>query len=163
MTYHLARTYQYVKEVRIRHPFLIFLNTPVYWRVMKQIVTINFHIQSECEKIENRKVWYSERLMMMNCFCGMVDRRKAFSLISNRYHCLDQRSSSSRISDTPQAGFEPELRLYWMKLCSSDNHYTTAPPPNRGTIIFFISNWFTHHCHKLVLTQCSSYFKFDAM
>ena len=98
-------------------------------------------------------------LMMMNCFCGMVDRRKAFSLISNRYHCLDQRSSSSRISDTPQAGFEPELRLYWMKLCSSDNHYTTAPPPNRGTIIFFISNWFTHHCHKLVLTQCSSYIK----
>ena len=37
-------------------------------------------------------------LMMMNCFCGMVDRRKAFSLISSRDHC--QRSSPSRISDT---------------------------------------------------------------
>ena len=23
---------------------------------------------------------------------------------------------------------EPEFKLYWMKLCSSDNHYTTAPP-----------------------------------
>ena len=44
-------------------------------------------------------------MMMMNCFCGMVDRRKAFSLISSRDYC--QRSSPSRISDTPRAGFEP--------------------------------------------------------
>ena len=41
-------------------------------------------------------------MMMMNCFCGVVDRRKAFSLISSRGHC--QRSSPSWISDTPQAG-----------------------------------------------------------
>ena len=26
-------------------------------------------------------------MMMMNCFCGIVDRRKAFSLISSRDHC----------------------------------------------------------------------------
>ena len=25
-------------------------------------------------------------MMMMNCFCGMIDRRKAFSLISSRDH-----------------------------------------------------------------------------
>ena len=37
-------------------------------------------------------------------FGGMVDRQKAFSLISSRDHC--QRSSPSRIPDTPQAGFE---------------------------------------------------------
>ena len=43
-------------------------------------------------------------MMMMNCFCGMVDRRKAFSLISSRDHL--QRSSPSRISDTPRAGLE---------------------------------------------------------
>ena len=43
-------------------------------------------------------------MVMMNCFCGMVDRQKAFSLISSRDHC--QRSSTSSISDTPQAGFE---------------------------------------------------------
>ena len=36
---------------------------------------------------------------MLNCFCGMVDQRKAFSLIS------------SRISDTPRAGFEPAQNL----------------------------------------------------
>ena len=64
-------------------------------------------------------------MMLMNCFCGMVDRRKAFSLISSREHC--QRSSPSQISDTRGAGFEPEFRLSWMKMCSSDNHYTTAP------------------------------------
>ena len=46
---------------------------------------------------------------MMNCFCGMVDRRKAFSLISSRDHC--QRSSPSRISDTPWVGFEPAQNL----------------------------------------------------
>ena len=48
-------------------------------------------------------------MMMMNCFCGMVDQRKAFSLISSRDHC--QRSSPSRISDTPGAGFEPAQNL----------------------------------------------------
>ena len=29
----------------------------------------------------------SLEMMMMNCFCGMVDWRKAFSLISSRGHC----------------------------------------------------------------------------
>ena len=44
-------------------------------------------------------------MMMMNCFCRMFDRRKVFGLISSRDHC--QRSSTSLISDTSQAGFEP--------------------------------------------------------
>ena len=48
-------------------------------------------------------------MMMMNCFCGMVDRRKTFSLISSWDHC--QRSSPSRISDTPRAGFEAAQNL----------------------------------------------------
>ena len=42
-------------------------------------------------------------------FCGMVDRRKAFSLISSWSHC--QRSSPSWISDALQAGFEPVQNL----------------------------------------------------
>ena len=50
-----------------------------------------------------------ESVELMNCFCGMVDRRKALSLISSRDHC--QRSSPSRISDTPRAGFEPAQNL----------------------------------------------------
>ena len=48
-------------------------------------------------------------MMTMNCFCGMVDLRKVFSLISSRDHC--QRSSPSWISDTPRAGFEPVQKL----------------------------------------------------
>ena len=48
-------------------------------------------------------------MVMMNCFCGIIDRRKAFSLISSQDHC--QRSSRSRISDTPRAGFEPVQNL----------------------------------------------------
>ena len=44
-------------------------------------------------------------MMMMNCFCGMADRRKVFSLISSRDHC--QRSSPSWISGSPRAGFKP--------------------------------------------------------
>ena len=47
--------------------------------------------------------------MMMNCFCGMVDQLEALSLISSRGPC--QRSSPLRISETPQAGFEPAQNL----------------------------------------------------
>ena len=48
-------------------------------------------------------------MMRMNCFYGMVVRRKAFSRISNRDHC--QRSSPSWISGTPRAGFESAQSL----------------------------------------------------
>ena len=47
--------------------------------------------------------------LMMNCFCGMIDRHKALSLISSWDHC--QRSSPRRISDTSRAGFEPAQNL----------------------------------------------------
>ena len=48
-------------------------------------------------------------MMMMNCFCGMVDRQKAFNFISSLDHC--QRSSPSRIPVTPRAGFKPAENL----------------------------------------------------
>ena len=44
-------------------------------------------------------------MMMMNCFCGLVDRRKTFNLISSRDHF--QRPSPSRIFDTLGARYEP--------------------------------------------------------
>ena len=80
--------------------------------------------------------WYQiAQRMKMNCFCGMVDRRKAFSLISSRNHC--QRSSPSRISNPPRARFEPAQNMSsglveWS--CAvvitttpwRQNHYTTA-------------------------------------
>ena len=50
-------------------------------------------------------------LMMINCFCGMVDRRKTLSLI----YIWDQRLLSEMlnivISDTPRAGLEHALIL----------------------------------------------------
>ena len=69
-------------------------------------------------------------LMMMNCSCGMVDRRKAFSPSSSWDHC--QRSSPSRISDTRCAGYQPAQNLSsglveWNCAVGRDNHYTTAP------------------------------------
>ena len=48
-------------------------------------------------------------MMMMNCFCGMVDQRKANGLISSRDYC--QRSSPLQIFNTPRAGFEPAQNL----------------------------------------------------
>ena len=48
-------------------------------------------------------------LMMINCFCGMAGRHKAFSLISNRDYC--QRFSPSQIYDTPRAKLEPAQKL----------------------------------------------------
>ena len=47
--------------------------------------------------------------MKKNYFCGMVEQRKAFSLISSQCNC--QRSSPSQISDTPRAGSEPARNL----------------------------------------------------
>ena len=52
---------------------------------------------------------WSKLKQLINCFCGMVDQRKAFNHISSRNHC--QRSSPSRISDTSQTGFEPAQYL----------------------------------------------------
>ena len=48
-------------------------------------------------------------MMMTNCFCGMVDGRKVFILISRQDHC--PRFSPPQIMDTSQAGLEPMENL----------------------------------------------------
>ena len=48
-------------------------------------------------------------IMMMNCFCGVVDRRKVFSFIFSRDHC--QRSSPPWIFDATWAWFETAQNL----------------------------------------------------
>ena len=48
-------------------------------------------------------------MMVMNCFCGMVDWRKTFSHISSQDHC--QRSSPLGASYMLRAGFEPAQNL----------------------------------------------------
>ena len=61
-------------------------------------------------------------MMMKNCFCGMVDRRKTFSLLFRRGHC--QRSLPSQSPTHLEQVWtctEPEFWLSWMKLYSCDN------------------------------------------
>ena len=77
---------------------------------------VKFIVINYCAHAENlplnkglRMSYTPQKIMMMNCFCGMVDRRKAFSLISRWDHC--QRSSPLRIFDTPRAGFHPVQNL----------------------------------------------------
>ena len=63
------------------------------------------------KKVQRSYLSWHWRVMMMkmNCFCGIVDRRNTFSLISSRDHC--PRSSPSRISNTPRSGIEPTQKL----------------------------------------------------
>ena len=58
-------------------------------------------------------------MMMINCFCGMVDRRKAFSLISSLDHC--QRSSppahfASRVWTCAEPEFSALNRTFMGKI-----------------------------------------------
>ena len=68
-------------------------------------------------------------MMMMNCFCGMVDERKTISLICSRrsemseiFTIVNLQHAASRIWTCAK----PEFRFHWMKLCSSDNQYTNT-------------------------------------
>ena len=84
-------------------------------------------------------------IMMMNCFCGMVDRRKAFSLISSWDHC--QRSSPSWTSDTLWTGFEPVHNLSsglveWscaVVITTTPRHHIVTTPRRHNFCFLFIS------------------------
>ena len=77
--------------------------------VNKQLQYIYCSVSHEIKVNRQWNLVMMMMMMMMNCICGMVDRRKAFSLISSRDHC--QRSLPSRISNTPRGGFEPAQNL----------------------------------------------------
>ena len=67
-------------------------------------------------------------MMTINCFCGMVDRRNTFSLISRR------------IFDTPRTGFEPAENLSsGLVEWSCALVITTAAPHMRPRIINYRS------------------------
>ena len=75
-----------------------------------EIVRETFVFKTETILLENVKcTLYITAIMIMNCFCGMVDRQKAFSLIFNLNHC--QKSTPSRICDTPRDAFQPAQNL----------------------------------------------------
>ena len=67
-------------------------------------------------------------MIMMICFCGMVDWQKAFSLTSCFDHCqILTITNLWHAVSWVWTCTEHEFRLSWMKLCSSHNQYTTVP------------------------------------
>ena len=84
-------------------------------------------------------------MMMMNCFCGMVDRRKAFSFISSRDNC--QRSSSSRISNSPWVGYELAQNLssglveWSCAVMTTTTPWITTAPLHQKQLIFYVRYW----------------------
>ena len=85
-------------------------------------------------------------MRMMNCFCGMVDRRKVLSFISSLNHC--QRFSPSEISDTLRAIFDfaqlPYLsteiifQLYWADLALKIHSWNSGFYTKKRVSIFWI-------------------------
>ena len=66
-------------------------------------------------------------MKMMNSFCGVkpyfqLGPLSEVATIANLQHATSKHATS-RIWTC----VEPELKLCWRKLCSSDNHYTKAP------------------------------------
>ena len=80
-------------------------------------------------------------MMMMNCFCEMVDRRKAFTTyfqlgpLSEILTIANLRHAASRVWTCT----EIEFRLCWTKMRSSDNHSTTVPLENDES--YFLETW----------------------
>ena len=73
-------------------------------------------------------------MMIMNCFCDMVNQQKALSLISSRPGPLPEILIITNLRHAATWIWtygEPEFRLHWMKLCRRDNHYATAPTINK--------------------------------
>ena len=77
-------------------------NENKYW--MEEVLE-NFSWRLSIRTLEIKNLF----LMILNCFCGMADQPKAFSLISGQEYC--QRSSTLRIYDNRRAGFELALNL----------------------------------------------------
>ena len=84
-------------------------------------------------------------MIMMNCFCSMVDQRKVFSLISSQDHC--QRSSPLRIFDMLRAGFEPAQNLSSGLVGWSCTVVITTTP----WLILFKQSHCIQLCYRLIL------------
>ena len=85
-------------------------------------------------------------MMIINCFCGMVDRRKTFSRISSRDH--SQISSLLQILNTREARFEPAQNLsseFFWKSCAYRQPLHHGANSNR--ILFHISFYFLIYAH----------------
>ena len=121
-----------ISQQNFTHIFPLKKNPPKYLLSLKKKMTVLIKRRVLLLQILRRRLLFGKKkakkkkilgsiniyrmMMTMMNFCGIIDRRKAFSLISSRYHF--QRSSPSRISDTRRARFEPAQNL------SSGEFYT---------------------------------------
>ena len=113
---------------------------------MKFWTKLNFfktRIRKVWSKVSNAFSISIVTMVMMNCFCGMVDRRKALSFISNQDHY--QRSPPSRLSDMLHVGFEPTQNLSsgfveWNCAAVITNTPWCHKPDNRAWQHFAFSN-----------------------
>ena len=89
-----------------------------------------YHFIYDIQKtsVHRSALWTIIYEIWMNCFCGMVEQLKAFT----PYFQPGPSSEILTIANLRHAGSkvwtcaESEFRLCWMKLCSSDNHYTMS-------------------------------------
>ena len=60
----------------------------------------------------------------MNCFCGMVDQRKVFSLISSRDNCQRELNNKTNITKSKLKCqfrlWQKEWKLTWVELHNSE-------------------------------------------
>ena len=73
-------------------------------------------------------------MMIMNCFVVWLTDERCLALIPARSIVRDPHHRESptcrRQGLNMRRTWVPEFTLSWMKLCSSNNHYTTAPQFN---------------------------------
>ena len=83
-----------------------------------------------CERLTtSKKIMMMVMMMVMNCFLVWLTDERHLALFPARIIVRDFPITNfghaiSRIWTCA----EPEFRLWWIKLCSSDNRYTMVPP-----------------------------------
>ena len=87
---------KYQNSIELSIYIYVVLRANYCWTVWKKICF--------CRLIINIPTLLLLLLLLLNCFCGMVDQPKAFSLISSQDHC--QRSSPLQISNKLWARYE---------------------------------------------------------
>ena len=77
--------------------------------------------------------FFQKAVMMVNCSCIMVDRRKSLTLFYlEPGHC--QKFSPQQISNTPQAGIEPAVKLSSNFFESTYAVVITTTPPHHSSL-----------------------------
>ena len=94
------------------------LLTSSSWFYRRFLITLELIVQTFC------KWWWWWWFIFMVWLTG--ERRLA--LFPAGTIVRDPLANLQHVASRIWTSAEPEFKLCWMKLCSSDNHYTTGPP-----------------------------------